>query len=181
MFKAPYDAKNETDYQKITDNILAALKQIEHNPKEPATQANLAKLAKCSRGVLRLRGWPIEKLKGIKKKRKAAAIGKTAGEITVDHKDPVEIHLEDKRLLLEQLDKSRTECAKWTVKYKELESEKNKLHRSNEVLQKENSSLKERNSELERGKADLKKSLEQKRAKDVVIPFKARNTPKKRR
>lgn len=181
MFKAPYDARNEADYQKITNSIQAALKQIEQNSEEPATQVNLAKLAKCSRGVLRLRGWPIERLKSIKKQRKATAIGKTAGKIAVDRKDAVEVHLEDKKLLLERLDKSRTECAKWTVKCKELESEKTKLRRSNELLQKENSSLKERNIELERENADLKKRLEQKRAKDIVIPFKARNTAEKSR
>jgi DNA-binding GntR family transcriptional regulator len=67
--RAPYDDRNKADFNEITQNIKAALKVLERDPGIPVTEASLAELAKCSRGTLRNRVWPLERLGAIKVSR----------------------------------------------------------------------------------------------------------------
>ncbi len=62
----PFDEKNESDFNAVTEKIGAALSTIENDANVPATCEQLAKLAGCSRKTLNNRGWPVEKLRQIK-------------------------------------------------------------------------------------------------------------------
>lgn len=66
----PFDKRNQEDYLKITESIKSALDNIRGNPKIPATQDKLAKLAGCSRKTLHNREGVIKELKKIKLNRK---------------------------------------------------------------------------------------------------------------
>jgi len=68
---APYDEKNAADYHELSLRIATALETLEHDETIPATQTALTQLAGCSRGTLRNRGWPLDRLKLIKEKRAA--------------------------------------------------------------------------------------------------------------
>jgi hypothetical protein len=144
---APYDERNELDYREMSKRVADALEEIDRDPSIPATQNELVKRAKCSRGTLRNRRWPLERLKNISAKRKETNRVRNR-KITLEHRTTVEVHIEDKRRLLEQLEKSRDEAAIWYDKYKDVESEKNKLLRINELLIGENTSLKKRVDDL---------------------------------
>lgn len=70
----PFDARNEADYYKLTDQIESALQKIESDGRIPATQNKLADLAKCSRKTLNNRKYPIERLNQIKTDRKLKSL-----------------------------------------------------------------------------------------------------------
>lgn len=62
--------KNAQDFIDITKRLQDALNKIEHDPKLKPTQLTLVKLAKCSRGTINNRIWPLNELKRIKNLRK---------------------------------------------------------------------------------------------------------------
>jgi hypothetical protein len=173
---APYDARNKTDYEDMSSRIANALVVLENSPELDATEENLARLAECSRGTLRNRGYPLARLKIIKEERRKAK-EKESGEVTPAPRDPVEVHLEDKLRLLEDLQKSRTEAATWFDKYKESESEKKKQRRVIDMHVAEKKSLEERVMQLTQKVKELEEKLSAKGAEHVVVPF--RRPPKK--
>ncbi len=73
----PFDEKNESDFNAITEKIQAALSTIENDVNLPATSEELAKLAGCSRKTLNNRIFPVEKLRQIKTERKKLKEEKT--------------------------------------------------------------------------------------------------------
>jgi len=83
----PFDKKNEEDFIKITENIQIALNVIRNDPKIPATQNKLAKLANCSRKTLYNREGVIKELKLIKSERKFAKSKHTDNIIDFSRKD----------------------------------------------------------------------------------------------
>lgn len=122
MFKAPYDEQNKADYLVISNNIEAALNIISTDLNISATEKSLAKLAGCSRGTLRNRVYPLEKLRYIKKQRsEKLKAGRKSSRITSAHRVAVEVHIDDKKKLLAQLDESRAQVAVWVKKYSDLE------------------------------------------------------------
>lgn len=169
---APYDDKNASDYREMSRKLADALEEIERDPSIPATQKELAKRAKCSRGTLRNRGYPITRLKNIAANRRENKRGKPK-KITLEHRTDVEAHIEDKKRLLEQLEKSRTEAAIWFNKLNESDKAKKKIEREKESLLSENRLLKERIAQLEKEQSKLKTVLGtgKKKKKKTVLPF----------
>jgi phosphatidate phosphatase PAH1 len=170
MGGAPYDERNEKDYANITKRIEAGLEKIKTDETVPATGAELCKLAKCSRGTLRNREWPLERLKEIKKKRKEKKARKR-NRITRDHLTAVEVHVEDKNKLKDQLKKSRTEAAVWFHKFQNMEAENKRLRRANNHLQSTKQHLQEQLDETQRELLKLKPATEGVQAESVVVPF----------
>lgn len=136
MNKAPYEERNAQDYFLITQNIDEALKKLEENPNLPVTEVMLAKLAGCSRGTLRNRVYPIEKLKEIKEVRTKKENKPRAFKITSAQRIEVNVHIEEKKVLAEKLRQSRSEVAVWVNKYFELEKDYQDLQRMLKLLKK---------------------------------------------
>jgi len=132
---APYDARNEADFQDMSVRIAQAMERLELDDSIPATEASLAGLTGCSRGTLRHRGWPLQRLKEIKKKRKEKPEDEEDAEGAPGEVDVVEILMKDREYLLDQLKKSRDEVAVWVAKFKHLEEENKKLRRLVRMLQ----------------------------------------------
>ena len=170
MNKAPYDKRNEADFQEVTENIEAALTLLERDPSIPATEANLAKRAKCSRGTLRHRKWPLQRLKAIKHGPEHVE-DDTPIKITREHLKTVEVHIEEKKQLSKKLDDSRSETAVWVVKHGESQSEKKKLLRAIEVLKKARSTDEDKIRALSRRVAELEQSNSVEPSNAVVLPF----------
>jgi hypothetical protein len=149
--EAPYDARNQADYLLISNSIEAALNLMGIDPTVPATEASLAKLAGCSRGTLRNRKYPLERLKAIKVRRAEQRKGKNRPvRITPAHRVAVEVHIDEKKILQGQLEKSRCEIAVWVNKYSDLENEVKKLYRVRNVLQEGKKLLEEQIEELKK-------------------------------
>jgi len=138
---APYDERNNEDFKLISKNIACALEKIAHDESIPATEASLAQVARCSRGTLRNRGWPLTRLKLIKEGRKKTAV-KEARTISKDAR------ADNSKQLVSALNASRTEAAIWFDKSKQLEADKRKLQRANSLLHAENQALKKERSGL---------------------------------
>lgn len=149
MSKAPYDERNQADYLAISNNIEVALNLIAADLTIPATEMSLAELAGCSRGTLRNRIYPLERLKAIKslraERRKAS---KRSVCITPAHQVTAEVQVDEKRRLQEQLHKSRSETAVWVKKHSDLEREVKHLNRLKDVLLQGKKLLEEKVEEL---------------------------------
>lgn len=164
----PYDDRNEADYQQVTLNISLALELIDKSPEIPATQNELARLAKCSRGTLRLRKWPLDRLKEIKARRKAE---QSSGAEVKKSKSEIELHIEDKKHLLEQLQKSRSQNAILAFEKREIVIENKKLRRAHDVAQAAKTSLEERCRKYESELAELRGDRESGDDGGAVVPF----------
>src|SRR5262245_13368518 len=103
--KPAYDAQNEVDYKDLTKRLEKALKAIEDDSRLKPTQETLRKLARCSRGTLDNREWPLKRLRQIKQDRRQP---KTS---------PAGAPVETPEMLAErykqQLDMSREEVLRW--------------------------------------------------------------------
>jgi hypothetical protein len=133
--KAPYDERNDADFERIGKNISLALEKIANDPSVPATEQSLANLAGCSRGTLRNREWPLIRLREIKRERKSEA-----QRVKARPKRKREKTKEEELVAL--VNASRTEAARWFDKYSDAEAEKRKLKRANELLVAQNEALK---------------------------------------
>lgn len=165
---APYDERNAIDYRETSRRIADALDEMERDQSIPATQKELARRAKCSRGTLRNRQYPIARLKSIKDKRRLN--GLKSGNTILKYR-PVEAHIEDKKRLLEQVERSRTEIAIWFDKFQESEKTWSRLLREKEMLLAENKSLKERNEKLEKKLSEIERALSAGKKRKRVLPF----------
>lgn len=165
--RAPYDDRNEADYEKVTRNISLALEKIEQDRTILATQRVLAELAKCSRSTLRNRGWPLDKLRSIRRQRRQGN-SDDSGKSTPKQATDVEIHIEDKKTLLTQLSNCRSEIAVWVNKFKEEETENKKLRRAKEMLEAAKSSLERRVVELTREIEKLKGIPKQRQSNNIT-------------
>jgi hypothetical protein len=131
---APYDERNIADFVQIGKNISLAVDQIAADKTIPATEESLANLAGCSRGTLRNRQWPLVRLREIKQARKTEAEKKLSER---QKEKPKSTEAE----LVDQLNASRTEAARWYDKNQELGAENSKLRRQNVLLQQQNDAL----------------------------------------
>jgi hypothetical protein len=166
---AAYDERNALDYREMSRRIADALDEMERDQSIPATEKELARRAKCSRGTLRNRQYPIARLKGIKDRRRLN--GSKPKNATGGHKAATESHIEDKKALMGQLEKSRTECAIWFDKYNESERARNKVQRERELLLSKNRSLKEMYDELVNKVGQLEAARDTGKRKKRVLTF----------
>ena len=65
-----FDIKNQRTFDENTQKLVAAIDKINNTPSLPATIAELSRLTGLHRNAISNRGWPNQKLKLIKEKRK---------------------------------------------------------------------------------------------------------------
>ena len=152
MASAPYDDRNQADYQENTRKIEAALELIRKHSTIEATQKSLTALSGCSRGTLYHRKYPLECLKEIKRQRSEKKSKPKSSRISPAYRVDIEDHLRDKKDLEGKLDKSRNETAIWVKKCLELEREVKRISRLKD-------SLSQGKKFLERKVAKLKKTI----------------------
>ncbi|HWT03142.1 MAG TPA: hypothetical protein VN256_23020 [Pyrinomonadaceae bacterium] len=171
MPAAPYDEQNAADFREMTTKIDSALRTIEEDPKIPATEKELARLAGCSRGTLRYRAYPLQRLKNIKLERKRKCEGVNPEEATREVKTAEELLREEKATLQQQLHNSRTEVAIWVQKHQELKDEHSRTLRANQLFKAERQTLREENGRLKQRVKELEAAQGIRPANDVIIPF----------
>lgn len=146
MTSQAYDAKNEQDFNDVTERINEALLKIAGDPSIKATVTELANIVGVHRNTINNREWPVERLKAIKAQRRAELERKA---VTRDEPNPVDV-------LTSKLELARLEILHWFNKYNEVTalyeavSENVKLlSKTRENYKREVESLKERNRRLE--------------------------------
>lgn len=152
----PFDDKNQQDFVDVTGRIDEALTALRNDRRLKRTEANLAKLARCSRGTLRNRGWPIEALRKLKLEAKAAT--EEATEATeANDESPIE-------RIKKQLAMSRDELLGWKFKHDDL------VERL-ETLQAQSKAHKDRVVTLEARVRELEKRLREDSDGSNVTPL----------
>lgn len=109
----PFDERNQQDFLLVTKRIQDALEKMATDRRLKRTEANLAKLAGCSRGTLRNREWPMAQLRKLKAEAREAD----------EHKEPEPRAIREKSRIeryREQLSKNRDELLLWKYKHDEL-------------------------------------------------------------
>jgi DNA-binding Lrp family transcriptional regulator len=154
VFVAPYDERNEADFQAITKRLEEALTVLEEDSSIRATQESLAKLANCSRGTLSNRIFPLERLKEIKKQRAEKREKLKLPRVSLAHQIDVETHISDKESLRREIERSDREKAILLNKCFSLEAQLKAELRLREHFQAINKPLEERNEELEKALLD---------------------------
>ena len=99
----PFDIKNQRTFDENTQKLVAAIDKINNTPSLPATIAELSRLTGLHRNAISNRGWPNQKLKLIKEKRKAQKQAETKPTI---NKNPIKV-------LEERLDNAKNELVYW--------------------------------------------------------------------
>ena len=99
----PFDIKNQRTFDENTQKLVAAIDKINNTPSLPATIAELSRLTGLHRNAISNRGWPNQKLKLIKEKRKTQKQAKTKPTI---NKNPIKV-------LEERLDNAKNELVYW--------------------------------------------------------------------
>lgn len=99
----PFDIKNQRDFDENTEKLVAAIDKINNTPSLPATIAELSRLTGLHRNAISNRGWPNQKLKLIKEKRKTQEQAETKSTI---NKNPIKV-------LEEKLDNAKNELVYW--------------------------------------------------------------------
>jgi hypothetical protein len=132
--------KNDQEFIEITIRIQNALSQIEGNPKLKASQGVLAQLAKCSRGTLNNRKWPLEKLRAIKHARKSPS------RPTEDPKSSIKTQTNQIERYKQQLHDSREELLTWKTRHDEIAERLTQTQELNKVLQSRNKELEDMTS-----------------------------------
>lgn len=109
----PFDERNQQDYMLVTKRIQDALEKMANDRRLKRTETNLARLADCSRGTLRNRKWPMEKLQKLKEDARAAIEQVEVEPRATRGKAQVERYRE-------QLTKNRDELLFWKYKHDDL-------------------------------------------------------------
>ncbi len=109
------EARNHADFIALGEKIEQALLRIEKDRRLSATQVSLSKLAGCTRGTLKNRGWPLLRLKDIKEARRSP--GKKSGADCSNDNRASSPSLE------ESLQLSRDEVLRWMDKYESVSAE----------------------------------------------------------
>ncbi|MEI8603965.1 hypothetical protein [Pseudoalteromonas sp. B160] len=99
----PFDIKNQRDFDENTEKLVAAIDKINNTHSLPATIAELSRLTGLHRNAISNRGWPNQKLKLIKEKRKTQEQAETKPTI---NKNPIKV-------LEEKLDNAKNELVYW--------------------------------------------------------------------
>lgn len=123
----PFDERNRADFDAITRRLSTALETLRNDTRLKASESSLARLANCSRGTLRNRCWPLQKLKELKKERKeknALPTASVMGDPTPDRQSEI-------AGLKRQLSLSRDEVARWKLRYDEVSE---KLDYASEII-----------------------------------------------
>jgi len=84
----PFDIKNQRTFDENTQKLVAAIDKINNTPSLPATIAELSRLTGLHRNAISNRGWPNQKLKLIKEKRKTQKQAETKPTI---NKNPIKV------------------------------------------------------------------------------------------
>ena len=133
--RLPFDEANERDFNELTKRIQFALSEIRSNEAIKATESSLAKLAKCSRGTLSNRSWPLDELKSIQASRRANRKGRA--------KYPPDVArlIERCKGLEEQLKNNRDELLRWKMECDDRDSRIRRLEHINGTLVKQKRQL----------------------------------------
>lgn len=131
----PFDERNERDFVGVTQRIRDALSKIKLNEAIKATESSLAKLAKCSRGTLANRKWPLDELRAIKDGRKASRKGRAK------HPPDVAKLIEQCKGLEEQLRSNRDELLRWKLECDDKDNRIKRLEHVSSVLAKQKNQL----------------------------------------
>ena len=99
----PFDTKNQRDFDENTEKLVAAIDKINNTPSLSATIAELSRLTGLHRNAISNRGWPNQKLKLIKEKRKTQKQAETKPTI---NNNPIKV-------LEEKLDNAKNELVYW--------------------------------------------------------------------
>ena len=99
----PFDIKNQRTFDENTQKLVAAIDKMNNTPSLPATIAELSRLTGLHRNAISNRGWPNQKLKLIKEKRKTQKQAETKPTI---NKNPIKV-------LEEKLDNAKNELVYW--------------------------------------------------------------------
>ncbi|MTI78800.1 MAG: hypothetical protein FH754_15980 [Marinobacter sp.] len=110
MNSQAYDAKNEQNFNDVTERINEALLKIASDSSIKATVTELAEIAGVHRNTINNREWPAKRLKAIKAERKAEWERKTQKTDT-----PNPLHV-----LTSKLQMARLETLHWFNQYNEV-------------------------------------------------------------
>ena len=99
----PFDIKNQRTFDENTQKLVAAIDKINNTPSLPATIAELSRLTGLHRNAISNRGWPNQKLKLIKEKRKTQEQTETKPTV---NKNPI-------KALEKKLDNAKNELVYW--------------------------------------------------------------------
>lgn len=146
----PFEEKNEKDFIEITEQINKALEKIEKDISIPATEMQLAKLSKVSRGTLRNRIWPIDRLKQIKLERKKVNKPK---KITSGHRIETDKYIEKEKALINRIKNYQYENS---CLFDEVVDLKNEVIRLNESIK----TLTEKNEDCELKLKEIKNKIQ---------------------
>ena len=136
----PFDERNQDDFVQITKRIQDALEQFAKDRRLKRTEANLARLADCSRGTLRNRAWPLvqlQKLKEEAKQFKKAKNPENAAPRSLREKSRIDRYRE-------QLEKNRDELLVWKYKHDDLRAKVQTLEEQRDILKRRAEALEAR-------------------------------------
>lgn len=138
MTGSPYDQKNQTDWWKQNVKIRIAFKRMEHEIKRlhKAEEKISVRLVSWTR-IAELAGCDRNTLKHPKRfqwtnrfrERLLQKIGQLTGNGLMNEHEEPELRGDDKLVLLNKLEKSRMEVAKWVYQVKDMEHQLKKYKR----------------------------------------------------
>lgn len=146
--------KNEEDFERITQNIHAALEKLRASRSLSATQEKLSELAGCSRKTLENRGWPLQELKRIKEQRK---VNRETREHPAKDQLSVENRLKREQLLIQRVENLQDQNAKLFDQVQRLEEKLEDARRLFEVQDRDFTFVKEEKRKLENELRRLKR------------------------
>ena len=136
----PFDERNQQDFVQTTKRIQDALQKLSTDRRLKLTEANLARLADCSRGTLRNRKWPIQQLQVLKvaaKKLVEANILEGPEPRAARERSRVDRYRE-------QLDMSRDELLIWKRRHDDLLAKVETIEAQRDTLKRRCEALEER-------------------------------------
>jgi len=108
-------SRNEQDFLDVTKRLQTALDKIRGDLRVKATQESLARLAKCSRGTLVNRKWPLEELRKVKDERRSRGRAPLSPSSVADTSEQSRIERYKEQLYL-----SREELLRWKDRHDKL-------------------------------------------------------------
>lgn len=122
MTTKAYDEKNIEDYDRVTRALNEALDKISKNPKLPATQEEVCRIADVHRNTVANRGFPKKRLDKIKERRK-----EEAKALAKERTDKIsELNL--------QIEKLSSELAFWYAQYRDANRDRHDFERQMEKI-----------------------------------------------
>ncbi|MDO3623581.1 hypothetical protein Q3O98_21120 [Ralstonia pseudosolanacearum] len=152
----PYDERNQQDFLLVTKRIQDALEKMAADRRLKRTEVNLATLAGCSRGTLRNRKWPMDRLKKLQEEARATKENAEPEPRAIREQSRIERYRD-------QLSMNRDELLVWKYKHDEL---RDRIL----TLEAQRDSFKKRVGELEAQLRSVAISAAQRKANVTVLP-----------